>query len=139
MSSCCQLWLLSALLQAVVSGLYHCVASLAGGELSAEEGGGSLWFHPLDPLACEGDREAEKRHRVGGLHPRMLGSTPTVSASAGVCFNCAFPSFPSELSPLSLSIPDSIISGRTGTPWSSSPILSEAAEGSRLTLLGDYH
>lgn len=136
MSSCCQLWLPSALLQAVVSGLHHCVASLAGGELSAEEGGGSLWFYPLDPLACEGDREAEKRHSVGGLHPRMLGSAPTGTASAGVCINCAFPS---ELSSLSLSILDSIISGRTGTPWSSSPILSEATEDSRLALLRDYH
>jgi hypothetical protein len=84
MSSCCWPWLPSALLQAVVGGLHHGVASLAGGELSAEEGGGSLWFHPLDPLACEGDREAEKRHWVGGPHPRRLGSTLTGSVSPGV-------------------------------------------------------
>lgn len=52
-----QVWLPSALLQAVVSGLYHSVAALAGGELSAEEGCGALWFHPLDPLACEDERD----------------------------------------------------------------------------------
>lgn len=84
MSPCCQLWLPSALVQAVVSGLHHSVASLAGGQLSAEEGGGSLWLHSLDPLACEGDREAEKRRWVGGPHPRRLGSSPPGSASPGV-------------------------------------------------------
>lgn len=87
MSSCCQLWPLSALLRAVVVGLYHGVASVAGGELSAEEGGGSLRLHPLDPAACVGDREAEKRHWVGGPHPRRLGSAPTGSASPGICGN----------------------------------------------------
>lgn len=52
-----QAWLPSAPLQAVVSWLYHSVAALAGGELSAEEGCGALWFHPLDSLACEGERD----------------------------------------------------------------------------------
>lgn len=65
----------SALLQAV-GGLHHSVAALARGELPAEEGRGTLWFHPLDPLACEGRRgDAEKRRR-GVAELLLCGTAP---------------------------------------------------------------
>lgn len=93
----CQAWLPSALLQAVVSGLYHSVAALAGGELSAEEGCGALWFHPLDPLACEGERDRLRGGTgCGGWAPLPPGQLPLDSEP-----------LPLKLSLEPISIPDS--------------------------------